>query len=390
MTTPTSDAHRVQISQVARWRLARNLISVYTEIARRSGASSPPPTGFSNDDRPESLDAIDQWFNSVDDALSSASFRAALGPMTATNGESALSAVAQHFMAKRRTDEESRKKIEFVLVQYFIVSSPPSFHSKTISCRDVAEVLHPLIGAAGGNVPASADFEQLASRLQNCASVRELYETAAALDSQKQAMGDGYYDPGALVHITHTQYLLRLAARNVIGTSVQELVRQLEDLRTRGVKLLDCRAVGATEHEPVDGLILTWKGLGDADLEYRIHELAPALLAMEKVLGERSGSNPQMAQELASLRSMAERLSAQLASISQRVQRLEILVPTPGSTSAVEPVKWPSAAGNVANIPIAMRTAPASSPEPPSARPATDGKPASPLPPNGNSHPGTT
>lgn len=390
MTTPTSDAHRVQISQVARWRLARNLVSVYTEIARRAGASSPPATGFSADDRPESLDAVDHWFDSVDDALSSASFRAALGPMTATNGESSLSAVAQHLMAKRRNDEESRKKLEFVLVQYFVVSSPPSFHSKTIGSRDVAEVLHPLMGAAVGTAPADPDFEQLASRLQNCASVRDLYETAAALESRKQSMDHGYYEPGALVHITHTQYLLRLAARNVIGTSVQELVRQLEDLRTRGVKLLDCRAVGATDREPVDGLILTWKGLGDADLEYRIHELAPALLAMEKVLAERSGSSPQLAQELASLRSLAERLSAQLASISQRVQRLEILVPTPGSTSAVEPVKWPSAAGNIANIPIAMRTAPAGSPESSAVRAAADVKPAAPVPQNGNSHPGTT
>ncbi|MGH9523498.1 MAG: hypothetical protein ACRD3E_13310 [Terriglobales bacterium] len=381
MTTPTSDAHREQISQVARWRMARNLIAVYSEVALRSGVSSPPSTSFSADDRPEALDAVDKWFDALDDALPAANFRSALGAITATNGESALYAVAQHFMMKRRLDEESRKKIEFVLVQYFIISSPPSFHSKAISARDVAEVLHPLMGTVSGTMPDSvAELAQLANRLQNCSSIRELYEITTALESCKQAMGDHYYDPAVLVHITHAQHLFRLSARNTVRTSVSDLLRQLEDLHNRGVKMLDCRAAGMTDHEPVDGLILTWKGLGDVDIEYRIHEIAPALLNMEKVLADRTGSSPQLNQELASLRAMAEKLSAQLAAISQRVQRLEILVPPQGSTSAVEPVKWPPA---MPTIPIAMRTAPAM-PEPAPVR-SPEVRPAMPVPQNGKS-----
>ena len=143
--------------------------------------------------------------------------------------------------------------------------------------------------------------------------------------------------------------------------------------------MLDCRAAGMTDREPVDGLILTWKGLGEADVEYRIHEIAPALLGMEQVLADRTSSSPQMAQELASLRSMAEKLSAQLAALGQRVQRLEILVPPQGSTSAVEPVKWPAA---MPTIPIAMRSA-SPNPETAPARPSPEIRPAMPVPQNG-------
>lgn len=379
MTTPTSDALRVQISQVARWRMARNLIAVYSEIAQRTGVSSPPSTSFGADDRAETLDAVEKWFDSVDKALPVADFRSALASVTASNGESGLHAVAQHFMTKRRLDDESRKKLEFVLVQYFLISSPPSFHAKTISVRDVGEVLHPLLGDVGGAPASAAEIEQLGTRLQNCSTVRELYDIVTAMESCKQAMGVDYYNPAMLVSITHAQYLLRLAARNVVRNAVEETVRQLEQLRARGTKVLDCRAAGASEHEPVDGLILTWKGLGEADIEYRIAEFAPALLALEKVLAEAGGgSSPQLAQELASLRSITEQLSAQLTAITQRVQRLEILVPSPGSTSAVEPVKWPS---TPAGIPIAMRTAPSTDPASVSAVP--DIRPIAPVPQNG-------
>lgn len=389
MTTPTGDARRVQISQVARWRLARNLVAVYAEIARRSGVSSPPSTSFA-DDRLESLDAMDQWFDSVDDSLSATRFRSALGAMLGSNGESALYAVAQHLMSKRRPDEESRKKIEFVLVQYFLISSPPSFHTKTVTSRDVAEVLQQLLATGGGAaLEYLAEIEQLTARLQNCTTVRDLYEIATALETCKQAMGNDYYEPDALAHITHSQHLLRLAAREIARTAVPEVVRQMEELRARGVTTLDCRAVGSSEHEPIDGLILTWKGLGETDIEYRVHEFAPALLGLEKALADRSPNNPQLGAEIASLRSMAERLSAQLAAISQRVQRLEILIPAPGSTAPLDPSKWrpaPLPPSPASTMPIAIRTAPALSPEPAPARAVAEIRPAAVTPQNGNSH----
>lgn len=388
MTSPTSDARRVQISQVARWRLARNLISVYTEIARRSGVPAPPSGSFGADDRPESLDAAEKWFDSVDDSLTATRFRSALAAIIGGNGESALYAVAQHLISKRRLDEESRRKIEFVLVQYFLVCSPPSFHSKTVSVREVAEVLQPLTNASGSTVSAYlTNLEQLAARLQSCATVREIYEIATSLEQCKQAMGNEYYEPDALVLITHAQHLLRLAAREVMRTAVPELVRQLEELRARGIMTLDCRAAGSSEQEPVDAMILTWKGVSEADIDYRIDEFAPALLGMEKVLTDRSGSNPQFNAELASLRAMAEKLSTQLAAISQRVQRLEILVPTTAPTPVADAPKWrpsPLPATPAPTMPIAMRTAAATPPEPAPVRSAGEIRPVAVTPQNGN------
>jgi hypothetical protein len=225
--------------------------------------------------------------------------------------------------------------------------------------------------------------------LQNCATVRELHEIATALEECKQSMGNEFYEPDALIRITLAHHLLLLAGRDVMRTTVPELVRQLEQLRARGVTTLDCSAAGCSDQEPVDALILTWKAVREADIDYRVHEFAPAFIAIEKALADRSAPNPQISAEIASLRSLAERLSAQLAGISQRVQRLEILLPTQGSTPSIDLPKWPTSIPSAAVppiVPAATRTAPATPPEPAPLRAAAEIRPLAATPHNGNSH----
>lgn len=359
MNSPSADGRgpnagrSVQLTQVAQWRLARNLFPVYAELASRSAGVCPPPfSSFGADDRPESLDAVKNWFDAVDNTLSPADFRASMAAIIASNGESALYTVAQHLLASRRSDAASRSKLEFVLVQYFLVCSPPSFHTRSATCADISAVLQPVwprLPAAGATSVASADdggdstsdslliLSGLAARLQNCSTLSELYEIAGTLETCKQQMGDAYYEPAALAHITHAQFLLKLGARDVARTSVTDVTSKIEQLRQRGVTTLDCRAAGLTDREVLTVLVAKWKGLNDSDIEYRLDEIAPVLLAVEKTLGDQTSSAActttdvgrvgQLESDLASLRSLADRLSTQLAAITQRVQRLEASMP---------------------------------------------------------------
>lgn len=381
----------MQLSQVAQWRLARNLFAVYAELASRSvgtGVCPPPYSSFGADDRPESLDTVNRWFDAVDNSLSAADFRSALGAITGTNGESALYTVAQHLLSKRRTDPESRKKLEFVLVQYFLACSPPSFHTKAVTCSDISAVLQPLIPHAADTSESLLILANLSTRLQNCATLRELHEIAGTLEGCKQEMGDAYYETAALAHITHAQYLMKLVARDVARTSVTEVTSKMEQLRERGVTTLDCRAAGLTDQEVLTVLVAKWKGLNESDIEYRLDEIAPVLLGMEKTLGDKtSGSNPQLDAEIEALRSLADRLSTQIAAITQRVQRLESLVPASGSTLAsdLQRARATSPLPPPAPIaPIAVRAANLAKPEAAPGRTSTEQHP--PTPPNGNTH----
>ncbi len=363
MNTAAGAERSVQITQVAQWRLARNLFAVYAELARNAGVCPPPYSSFGADDRPEALDAVNKWFDAVDDTLSAADFRAAMAAFGGTNTESVLYTVAQHLLSRRRTDPESRKKLEFVLVQYFLVCSPPSFHTKSVTCHDIAAVLQPLTNDSGEATSESLlILSNLADRLQNCTTLRELHEIAGSLETCKQEMGDSYYEPASLAHITHAQYLLKLVAREVAPAAVTAVTSKMEQLRERGVTTLDCRNAGLSDQEVLTVLVAKWKGLNESDIEYRLDEIAPAVLGLETTLNPDTSrpapaSNPQLEGEVAALRTLADRLSTQLAAITQRVQRLEALVPASELRSLSEVPRTRTTTGSGSITPIAVRSA---------------------------------
>lgn len=374
MAIATVDGRGMQISQVAQWRLARNLFAVYAELARTSGICKPPFSSFGADDHPESLEAVEKWFDAVETSLSPEQFRAAIGTLAGANAESALYTVAQHLIAKRRADTDSKKKLEFVLVQYFLVCSPPSFHSNRLTYSDVAEVLQPLI-PTNGEVTSEAvlKLQNLAARVQNCGTLRELQEISSAIDECKQTFGDTYYQSAVLVRVTHAQFLLRVVARELVKGFATDLLQQLEELQARSVTAVDCRAAGLSEKEDVAALIAKLRDLIGSECP---EDSTAVLVGMEKVLAERANANAncnaapnaQLQAELASLRSLADHLSTQLAVITQRVQRLEMLVPVPPPITMSEAPRPRPAAPPIAGTPLATRTAevnrPAEAPRP--------------------------
>lgn len=319
------------IGLVAQWRLARNLFPIYLELTRHAHECPPPPcSSFESDDRPESLQAIRQWFEAVDASLSPARFRTVLQAANAMHSDTMLHAIAQHFLARRDPVAPAREKLDFVLLRYFSVCSPPSFHARTVSRRNVADVLQPLVGdCPDGPAAAQPRLDQLLVRIAGCRTLDQftaLLKEAAGWEAGLQAH---YFDPPVLVGLTHFHYLLHLAAVAAVDTTLSQMVKHLEGLRAKGVEHLDCSIAGMSEKEAVSGLIEKWKSwMVPQDVEFWLDELAAMLSGVEKAIAAAAGA-PSDARvdtilaEMGRLRALAETMSAQLASLTQRLQRLE-------------------------------------------------------------------
>lgn len=322
------------ISVVAQWRLARNLFPIYAELTRNSQYCPPPPCStFESDDRPESLQAIRQWFDAVDGSLSPARFRAALQAANALNSDSTLHAIAQHFLARRDASAESREKLDFLLVRYFSVCSPPSFHSRTLSRRNVADVLQPLLGDCAEPHPEwLAPLDAFLQKLDACPPLAALLTLLKEVAAWKASLGERYFQPIAAIELTHLHYMLHLVTVEAVDNALAQLVKQMEGVRSRGTEYLDCTAAGMSARESVAALIQKWKSwVVPHDIEFWLDELAPMLLGVEHALASAAGTAVDsrvetLLGEMGRLRALLETMTAQLAALTQRLQRLEARV----------------------------------------------------------------
>jgi len=323
----------MSVSIVAEWRIARNLFPIYTELVRQSGQCPPPFSSFGADDRPESLDAVRGWFDAVDASCPAAQFRAQAEAVVGVN-DTAWHAIALHFLNVRRGDPETRKKLAFVLTRYFTICAPPSFLSKSVTRRHVADVLQPLIGECAEsalNSPTPAD--EFLRRLEHCRGMADLTAIFSEFTGCDQFFREPALAPAALAQATHLHYLLHLVAIEVVQAQTAHVLTGLKALHERGIETLECQTAGVREKKPIDGLIAFWsKWKPPADIEYWLDELSSALLGLDKELGgaPSGGPDPRVDAEFAALRTLAEKLGTQLSAVTQRLQRLESLVDLQG------------------------------------------------------------
>ena len=325
------DGRGMSVTMVAQWRIARNLFPIYAELVRQSGQCPPPVSSFGADDRPESLDAVRAWFDAVDASCSAVQFRTRVEAVVGVN-DTAWHAIALHFLAVRRSDPESRKKLAFVLTRYFAICAPPSFQSKGASRRHVADVLQPLIGdCLDLPLTAPTPADEFLRRLEHCRGIADLAAIFSDVAGCDQFFREPYLTPAALTQATHLHYLLHLVAVEIVQAHALQVQARLRALRERGIEALEC----AGEKKPVDGLIAfwsTWKP--PIDVEYRLEEISHALLGLDKALGvaqDVGGPDPRVDAELVALRALAEKLGSQLIAVTQRLQRLESMVDLQGA-----------------------------------------------------------
>jgi hypothetical protein len=325
------DGRGMSVSMVAQWRIARNLFPIYAELVRQSGQCPPPVSSFGADDRPESLDAVRDWFDAVDATCPAAQFRARVDTVVGVN-DTAWHAIALHLLAVRRSDPETRKKLAFVLTRYFAICSPPSFLSKSVSRRNVADVLQPLIGdCAEPAFTSPTPADELLHRLEACRGMADLAAVFSDFTDCDQFFCEPYLAPAALAQATQLHYLFHVVAVEMVQAQTLNILTRLKALREHGVESVECHT---GEKKAVRDLIEFWsKWNVPADVEYRLEEVSNALLGLDKALTATQGGSPdpRIDGELASLRALAEKLNSQLSSVTQRLQRLESMVDLQGA-----------------------------------------------------------
>jgi hypothetical protein len=234
-------------SPVAKWRAARRLYPIYCALAVQFGLDTPPyenldDAGAQSD--PNFLPRVQAWFDTIDSRLHVAQFRQLLLGTAIASSEEKLQALIERHNTKQEKTESDRDKLDFLLVQYFAVCSPPTL-SDELRMEDAAEVLTPVLGPVTAEVPEwLRPLEAWVDSLSRFTSLRELQESQLVQQGRqlKASAKHLYFSPSALVAFTRFSYLLRRTFFQLINAELRAINAGLEKLAKYGQSVLDCSA----------------------------------------------------------------------------------------------------------------------------------------------------
>ena len=233
-------------SPVARWRAARHLYPIYCAFAAQFGLDSPPYDNLdeANAQRePDFLGRVYAWFDTIDARLHVAQFRQILQGTAVAASEDKLQALIERHYLKPEKTEGDRDKLDFLLVQYFAVCSPPMLADGSLRLEDAAEVLVPVLGPVNLEVPDwLRPLEGWVASLGRFSSLSELQGSQLVQQGRqlKTSARDHYFSPTALVAFTRFSYLLRRTFFQLINAELKMIDAGLEKLGGYGLATVDC------------------------------------------------------------------------------------------------------------------------------------------------------
>lgn len=235
-------------SPVARWRAARRLYPIYCALTVQFGLDAPPyenldDPGIQSD--PSFLARVQAWFDTVDVHLPVAQFRQILQGNAVAASEEKLQALIERHYTKAEKTEADRDKLDFLLVQYFAVCSPPTVTDRELRLEDAAEVLSPVLGPVATDVPDwLRPLDGWVANLGRFTSLRELQESRLVQQGRqlKASAKQHYFAPVALVAFTRFSYLLRRTFFKLINAELKIIDAALEKLSQYGQTIIDCSA----------------------------------------------------------------------------------------------------------------------------------------------------
>jgi hypothetical protein len=262
------------LSELAsQWRLARSLYPLYVALAREfvielprcsdleTGVEAPPQ---------ESVEQAQQWFLEVDERIQVHQLRQFL-QTTSLNSEEALHNLLTHHLGKQKQSDADRDKIDFLLVQYFSNCATSGLQDDDIDFQYVSQVLEPVLGAVNLPVPESLSLaDQLIEEANACKDLGELF-TSQILEKGrklKASLGDGYFEPAAMVAFARFSFLLRRIFFRLMHQDLNGILDGLRELESRGVTSLDCRRAQFSAEEPIARLRMicqSWKVMFHAE-----------------------------------------------------------------------------------------------------------------------------
>jgi hypothetical protein len=238
----------------AQWSAARLAYPLYAALANQFSLEPPPyPAGEAPAARP-TRDVFDRdlaWLDAVDAKLRAYQIRQ-LPPEVLNASEETLRAFVQRQLRKSDKTILDRDKIDLLLVQYFALCAPEELYRNEIRLEDVAQVLRPVLTEAD---PTPLEWCQplvkILEKAEQCHSLRDMLELGLLEQGRllKDAAGDMFYDPAALVAFCRFNFLLRRAFIRLLHADLSAVRQAVEALDASGVKTVDCRRAGFSAAE---------------------------------------------------------------------------------------------------------------------------------------------
>ena len=199
-----SSSSALTSTPVARWRAARRLYPIYCALALQFGLDAPPYENLdeASTQNPDFLPRVQAWFDTIDARLHVAQFRQVLHGTAIASSEEKLQVLIERHYTKPEKTESDRDKLDFLLVQYFAMCSPPGVSDRELRTEDAAEVLAPVLGPVVGPPPEwLRPLDAWIVNLSKFTSLRELQESQLGPQGRqlKAAAKHLYFSPPALV-----------------------------------------------------------------------------------------------------------------------------------------------------------------------------------------------
>lgn len=265
MTIPSKSAPPADVKATQRpnpqWVEARSVFPIYLAIAKQLGA--PIPAGADKKSLPEIPTAelfgqIRTWLDKIDQIVQPHQLRQLLQVTMLNASEGGLRSMILRYLRKTAKETLDRDKIDFLLVQYFVLCAPAHVYHGPLGVDTVAQVMRPVLGDADpAPLEWCAPLEKMIQALQAHRSLRDMLKTSFIMDGRrlKEKAGGMFYDPSALLAFIRFNFLVRRTLIELMHADLQAIRTGLDSLAEAGVKALDCKQAGLSSAEPVQKVL---------------------------------------------------------------------------------------------------------------------------------------
>jgi hypothetical protein len=328
----------------AEWRNALLLYPLYAALAREFVLETPAAPALESGTSAPSPEAVQQareWFDTMDDRIQVHQLRQFLQTAPLADREIVRLMLVRHLHKEQRTPAD-RDKVDFLLVQFFSLSTPSRLDDGDCELDYVAELLEPVLGPVQTRLPAwLSELEPMIQSGHRCRRLSELFNSKILEQGRKLKVEgkEKYFLPVAMVAFTRFSFLMRRIFFRLMHQDLNAILDGLRQLESRGITTLDCRRAHFSHQEPTDRLRMichSWKVMFHAEYSsgQPLKMLADLRTVVEEVLARCSEPAPSLPGfgpgESASKPSRARAAAAASTAVSSAAPEFEVSTSEPG------------------------------------------------------------
>ena len=316
-----------QLSELAeQWRTSRLLHPLYAALSREFVLEMPVcPDLESGVEAPteESIRQARDWFDTMDERIQVHQLRQFLQTTSLADSEK-LRAMLRRFLDKDKHSAADRDKIDFLLVQFFSLSTPTHLDDADCDIECLAQILEPVLGKVERKMPEwLKTLDQVIQAANGCHRLSELFSARLLEQGRKLKVqcGDKYFQPASMLAFTRFNFLVRRVFFRLMHDDLNAILDGLRELETRGITTLDCRRAHFSHQEPTDRLRMichSWKVMFHAEYSsgQPLKMLADLRTVVEEALGRAGGRLSEQVADLPGNNKLAAKAAAASGSAS--------------------------------------------------------------------------